>query len=62
MGIGDWGTEKKCGIDLNLNFSNAENSVKSICWIISYLSWLTVGYINILFLPLAEHLKKQSSL
>ena len=25
---------------LNLNFSGGENVVKSICWIMSYLSWL----------------------
>ena len=25
---------------LNLNFSGGDNVVKSICWIMSYLSWL----------------------
>ena len=38
---------------LNLNFSGGENVVKSICWIMSYLSWLllvTTGWASIKWL------------
>ena len=31
---------------LNLNFSNKKNIIKSICWIISYISWLLLTINN----------------
>ena len=31
---------------LNLNFSNKKNIIKSICWVISYISWLLLTINN----------------
>ena len=44
--------EKSCRIleKLNLNFSEGNNIMKSICWFISYLSWfllVTIGWVSL---------------